>query len=163
MIAPSHPVNSRPMETGIPGVTVRPLARHTDPRGWLVELYRDDELPDGFRPAMGYLSVTHPGVERGPHEHVGQCDGFVFLSGRMELALWENRPGAPAAEFRHVFGEDEPAFVTVPPGVVHGYRNVGEGDAMVLNFPDALYAGWDKSEPVDEIRHERDPESRFKF
>ena len=84
------------MESGIPGVTIKTLRRHDDARGWLVELFRDDELPDGFRPAMGYLSVTRPGVARGPHEHVEQCDGFAFLSGRMELALWENRPGSPA-------------------------------------------------------------------
>ena len=36
----------------------------------------------------------------------------------------------------------------------HAYRNVGETDATVLNFPDRLYAGWGKKEPVDEIRHE---------
>jgi dTDP-4-dehydrorhamnose 3,5-epimerase len=31
-----------------------------------------------------------------------------------------------------------------------------------LNFPDRLYAGWGKKEPVDEIRHE-DQESEFKL
>jgi dTDP-4-dehydrorhamnose 3,5-epimerase len=58
-------------------------------------------------------------------------------------------------------GEDNPMFVMVPPGVVHAYRNVGESDAIVLNFPNKLYAGEGKKEPVDEIRHEHDPESRF--
>ena len=52
--------------------------------------------------------------------------------------------------------------MTVPPGVVHAYRNVGSSDAFVLNFPDKLYAGWGKKEPVDEIRHE-EIDSRFKL
>jgi dTDP-4-dehydrorhamnose 3,5-epimerase len=50
----------------------------------------------------------------------------------------------------------------VPPGVVHAYRNVGDDDAFVLNFPDRLYAGKNKAEPVDEIRHE-ETDSEFKL
>jgi hypothetical protein len=33
---------------------------------------------------------------------------------------------------------------------------------IVINCPNALYAGRDYKEPVDEIRHEIDPDSRFK-
>lgn len=149
------------MSSKIPGVIVKPLSKYTDVRGWLVELYRDDELPEGFKPAMGYVSLTHPGVTRGPHEHAGQSDGFVFLSGEFTLYLWENRPGHPQTAETHVLGENAPSFVVVPPGVVHGYKNTGKADALVLNFPDTLYAGWGKSEPVDEIRHEHDPNSPF--
>ena len=52
--------------SSIPGVVIRPIKRFTDDRGWLMELFRDDELPDGFEPTMGYLSMTKPGVARGP-------------------------------------------------------------------------------------------------
>jgi len=143
------------------GVTFRSVSRYEDARGWLVELYRDDTLPEGFKPAMGYLSVTKPGVARGPHEHHEQTDGFLFFDGEYDLHLWENREGEPEAYEVHRVGRDNPVFVTVPPGVVHAYRNVGEADAMVVNVPDKLYAGWGRKEPVDEIRHENDPESRF--
>lgn len=146
----------------IPGVRLIPLKKHSDPRGWLAELFRDDELPDGFEPAMGYFSVTHPGVARGPHEHVDQTDCFAFLSGEFELILWENRPGHDSARYSVIVGENNPLIAFVPPGVVHAYRNVGNTDAFVLNFPDRLYAGWGKKEPVDEIRHE-DMDSPFKI
>ena len=146
----------------IAGVIVKPLAKHADPRGWLLELFREDELPEGFEPAMAYISMTKPGVARGPHEHVRQTDGFAFVNGAYALYLWENRPGQPD-QFQQIdAGEDNPTVVFVPPGVVHAYRNVGESDAFVINFPDKLYAGRGKSEPVDEIRHESDPGSRFK-
>jgi len=150
-------------DTKLEGVIVRPLRRFTDPRGWLTELFRDDELPPGFEPTMGYISVTHPGVARGPHEHVDQTDGFCFLSGTFRVTLWENRPGRP--ECKEVFeaGEHAPLFLAIPPGVVHAYENVGDADAFVLNFPDRLYAGWGKKEPVDEIRHEDNSDGRFRL
>jgi dTDP-4-dehydrorhamnose 3,5-epimerase len=150
------------IEINIPGVIAYPLRRFDDRRGWLTELFRDDELPEGFRPAMGYISMTRPGVARGPHEHRDQTDGFAFLSGIFEITLWENRPGRERAKWVFRAGEETPIFLIVPPGVVHAYRNVGEGDALVFNFPDQLYAGKGKTEPVDEIRHE-DIDSEFQL
>ncbi|MCC6729670.1 MAG: cupin domain-containing protein [Chthonomonadales bacterium] len=138
----------------IEGVVVRPLRKHTDARGWLMELLRQDELPAGYVPAMGYLSVTRPGVARGPHEHREQADGFCFLSGEFRLTLWENRAGKARTREELVVGDANPVFVVVPAGVVHAYANTGAEDAFVLNFPDRLYAGWGRLEPVDEIRHE---------
>lgn len=150
-------------EVAMDGVVVKPLPKFADPRGWLTELFRNDELPSGFEPAMGYISFTRPGVARGPHEHRDQSDGFAFVSGHFKLHLWENRPGKPAASAILDVGEDNPVFVVVPPGIVHAYRNAGNDDAFVLNFPDRLYRGPGKTEPVDEIRHEADPESRFQL
>jgi dTDP-4-dehydrorhamnose 3,5-epimerase len=150
-------------EVSIDGVVIKPLPKFVDPRGWLTELYRDDELPVGFEPTMCYISVTRPGVARGPHEHVDQSDGFAFVSGSFQLFLWENRPGKPAAKMLVEVGEANPAFVVVPPGVVHAYRNSGAADAFVLNFPDRLYRGAGKSQPVDEIRHEDDADTRFQL
>ena len=150
------------IEPSIPGVIARSLRRYTDTRGWLIELFRDDALPEGFEPVMGYISLTHPGVARGPHEHREQADGFAFLSGTFEITLWENRPGRERVKQVIIAGEENPLFLVVPPGVVHAYCNVGPTDATVLNFPDRLYAGWDKKEPVDEIRHE-DIHSEFKL
>jgi dTDP-4-dehydrorhamnose 3,5-epimerase len=150
------------METGMEGVVIRQLKRFQDARGWLTELFRDDELPEDFRPTMSYLSVTHPGVARGPHEHVNQTDGFAFIDGRYTLFLWENRPGKSVDPVRVEVGSDNPVLVIVPPGVVHAYKNIGDRDAFVLNFPNQLYAGWGKKEEVDEIRHEADTDSRFK-
>jgi dTDP-4-dehydrorhamnose 3,5-epimerase len=58
-------------------------------------------------------------------------------------------------------GQDAPRAVIVPKGVVHSYENIGEVDGMVINCPNKLYMGRGKSEPIDEIRHEDDPETIF--
>lgn len=141
----------------LPGVYIEPLTLHSDPRGWLAELWRDDELPDGLRPVMGYVSETLPGVTRGPHMHYRQTDVFAFVGpGELAVWLWDVRPGPTwGREMRLTAGASRPLRLIVPPGVVHAYRNCGDGPAWVLNFPDALYRGPGRSEAVDELRLER--------
>ncbi len=150
----------------IEGVVVRDLRKHLDERGWLAELYRDDdEATSGFRPAMAYASATQPGVERGPHEHRDQADHCCFIGpSNFKLRLWDNRPGSPTyGRVMTVYaGEDAPRAVVVPRGVVHAYRNVGPATGLVVNLPDRLYAGENRLEEVDEIRHEDDPATIFR-
>jgi len=139
------------------GVIVRPLTKHTDERGWLIEAFRGDELPVNFSPAMSYVSVTRPGYSRGPHEHIDQTDLFCFIGpGSLMLRLRDNRPTSKTYEQvrRFPVGVDAPCAVLVPPGVVHYYANLGKEDAWVINYPDRLYAGKGKKGIVDEIRYE---------
>jgi dTDP-4-dehydrorhamnose 3,5-epimerase len=148
----------------IDGVVVRPLKFFRDPRGWLVELFRQDELEEESWPVMTYISQTLPGVARGPHEHVDQTDGFAFLGpSDFKLFMWDIRADSPTRGRRTVLivGATNPAAVWIPPGVVHAYRNVGNVPGLVFNAPNRLYAGWGKREPVDEIRHEDDHPERF--
>lgn len=149
----------------IAGVEITPFRAFSDDRGWLAELFRSDETPADTFPAMGYLSVTLPGVARGPHEHYDQTDRFAFFHGTYRVMMWDARAGSPTEGHRidMQVGANRPVTVVIPPGVVHAYRNVGNEDAYVLNFPDALYAGEGKKGPVDEIRHEDDPDSPFQI
>jgi dTDP-4-dehydrorhamnose 3,5-epimerase len=150
----------------VEGVVVRELRKHLDERGWLAELYRDDdEASKEYRPAMAYASTTLPGVVRGPHEHREQADHFCFIGpSNFKLRLWDNRPGSPTyGRVMTVYaGEDAPRAVVVPKGVVHAYRNVGNSTGLVVNLPDRLYAGEGRREEVDEIRHEDDPATIFR-
>jgi dTDP-4-dehydrorhamnose 3,5-epimerase len=141
----------------IDGVVVRPLARFQDARGWLVELYREDQLEPPRHPVMAYASQTLPGVARGPHEHRDQTDYFAFFGpGDFKVYLWDARPGQPT--FGHkltlIAGQANPQVVIVPPGVVHAYKNISQVPGLVFNCPNQLYAGAGKKGPVDEIRHE---------
>ena len=142
----------------IQGVYIEKLVKHADARGFLIETYRLDMLPEGLHPQMSYVSFTEPGVARGPHEHREQTDIFAFIGpGSLMIKLWDNRKESSTYKnFMSLFGgEDNPILVVVPPGVVHGYMNVSKTvKGMVLNFPDRLFKGWGKKEPIDEIRHE---------
>ena len=151
-----------PVEVIIEGVEVTPLRYFNDDRGWLTEVYRNDEL--SVRPVMAYVSQTHPGVARGPHEHRDQADVFIFMGpSTFRMYLWDNRPGGATEgkKMRFDVGVDNPTRVVVPAGVVHAYKNIGDGEGLVLNCPDQLYAGEGRKEPVDEIRWEDDTSGRF--
>jgi dTDP-4-dehydrorhamnose 3,5-epimerase len=148
----------------IDGVVIRPLKFYNDGRGWLVELFRQDEVVEEWWPVMTYVSQTLPGVTRGPHEHADQTDGFAFIGpSDFKLVLWDIRAGSVTEGRRTVvlLGASNPAAVWIPPGVVHAYRNVGDVPGLVFNAPNRLYAGWAKKEPVDEIRHEDAKPGRF--
>lgn len=148
----------------IAGVVVRELRRFHDSRGWLAELFRHDELDEEYYPTMTYISATEPGVTRGPHEHVDQADLFCFLGpSNFQIRMWDNRPDSSTFNqvMTLVVGADNPRSVLVPKGVVHAYRNVGDVPGIVINCPNRLFAGQNKSEPVDEIRHEDDPDTVF--
>jgi dTDP-4-dehydrorhamnose 3,5-epimerase len=147
-------------------VVVRNLQRFADQRGWLCELFREDETERKYMPVMGYISVTNAGIARGPHEHADQADYFCFLGpSNFRIYLWDNRKDSPTHMNRQVIvaGEDAPMAVIVPAGVVHAYRNIGDKDGMVVNCANRLYAGHGRKEPVDEIRHEQDPGTIFRL
>ncbi len=158
------PALNRFIDAPIPDVIVRDLGRFTDARGWLTELFRRDELAEEYLPAMSYISATVPGSTRGPHEHVDQADIFYFLGpSDFQLRMWDNRKDSPTYGYRMTLlvGETDPKSVLIPCGVVHAYRNIGAVDGIVINCPNRLYMGDGRREPVDEIRHEDDPQTVF--
>ncbi|OYV06589.1 MAG: dTDP-4-dehydrorhamnose 3,5-epimerase [Verrucomicrobiales bacterium VVV1] len=152
------------VDAPIEGILVKPLPVHEDSRGWLMELYREDQAGDEPLPAMAYASMTLPGISRGPHEHAQQTDRFCFFGpSDFLIVLWDNRPSSPTFNNRMklIVGQTSPSLIVVPHGVVHGYRNIGSDSGLILNLPDRLYMGPQRQEDVDEIRHELDPESPF--
>ena len=150
----------------IADVVIYPLKKFVDERGWLAELFRHDELDEEFYPTMAYLSITEPDTQRGPHEHVDQADLFCFIgTSNFKLRLWDNREDS--ATYNNVMtlfvGADNPQAVIVPKGVVHAYKNVGSEKGVVINCPNQLYMGEGKREPIDEIRHEDDPDTIYRI
>ena len=146
----------------IDDVVIKKINKFEDERGWLAEIFRNDETD--FRGVMSYISLTKPGIIRGPHEHKFQADCFVFVGpGSFELHLWDRREDSETkGEYLKLeVGENNPTLVIVPPGVVHGYKCISDYPAMSLNFPDKLYKGENKSEEIDEIRWEKDEASPY--
>src|SRR4030067_1926419 len=88
-------------EGPIEGVEIKKLKRYADERGWLMELFRADEVATVYHPAMTCASLTRPGIARGPHEHIDQADYFCFAGpSDFKVFLWDNRPESPTYKFR---------------------------------------------------------------
>ena len=151
----------------IQDVIVYPIKKFVDERGWLAELFRHDEIEQEFYPAMAYISVTEPLVQRGPHEHVEQADLFCFLgTGNFKMRMWDNRADSPT--YRYIMtlfvGADNPQAIIVPKGVVHAYKNISATQkGIVINCPNQLFMGKGKKEAIDEIRHEDDPDTIYRM
>lgn len=151
---------------GLPGVRVEALPVFQDARGSLHELFRRDEIPTGFAPMMACSSWSRIGVVRGPHQHVAQDDYFTFAGpSNFTVYLWDDRPGAAKAAKGWFIctGEQAPAHVYVPRGVVHAYRNTGGVTGLVVTATSLLFKGEGRRDPVDEIRHELDPLSPYQL
>ena len=150
---------------GLPGVRVEVLPVFPDPRGSLHELYRSDEIPKEFKPVMACCSWSIPGVTRGPHQHVLQDDYFIFAGpSDFRVFLWDDRPRAAGAAKGWFIdtGQSVPSHIFVPRGVVHAYRNIGTVPGMVVTVTSLLYKGEGRHDPVDEIRHELNPDSPYR-
>jgi len=151
---------------GLPGVRVEALPVYKDPRGSLHELFRSDEIPAGFKPVMACSSWSHAGVTRGPHQHVSQDDYFTFAGpSNFTVYLWDDRPGSAKAAkgWLILTGDQAPSRLHVPRGVVHAYRNTGTVPGLVVTTTSLLFKGEGRRDPVDEIRHELDPQSPYQL
>ena len=151
---------------GLPGVRVEALPVFKDSRGSLHELFRVDEVPNGFKPLMACSSWSHAGVARGPHQHVEQDDYFTFAGpSNFRVFLWDDRPGAsgPAKGWVINTGEQAPTRIHVPRGVVHAYQNTGSAPGLVVTVTSRLFKGEGRRDPVDEIRHELNPQSPYQI
>ncbi len=124
----------------IQGVNVKPLKVIADERGYLMEMMRADD-PFFQKFGQSYVSVAYPGVVKGWHFHKVQTDHFVIVKGMMKVVLYDQREGSPTKGLINEFfmGEKNPVLVTIPPGVVHGMKGIGNEPAMLVNVPTEMY------------------------
>lgn len=145
-----------PVDFVMDGVRIAALKSYGTAGGVLSEVWRGDWGDWVCRPAQVYVEELSSGVVKGPHEHRWQTDQFVFF-GRVAIALHDARSDKKGGLGRHLEILDGsfrvPHLVTIPPGVVHAYIGLG-GKFVVLNLPNRLYRGRERSGKVDEIRHE---------
>jgi len=154
------------MKSNIEGVIIKELTLHKDSRGWLIEIFRQDELDSCLFPVMSYISMTKPGESRGPHEHKEQTDLFCFFgTSDFKLYLWDNRTESKSYQKSEILTivKDTRYSIIIPPGVVHGYKNFGDVEGLIINAPNQLHAGEGKRGEVDVIRYEDDPACPFRM
>jgi quercetin dioxygenase-like cupin family protein len=67
--------------------------------------------------------TTAPGTAVPPHKHRAMDEVFYVLSGTYRFQLGEEAVTAPCGTFIHV-----------PPGVLHGFQNIGSTDGKLLDY-----------------------------
>jgi dTDP-4-dehydrorhamnose 3,5-epimerase len=118
----------------IDGVQLKPLRFVPDERGRLMEILRcDDKMFEKF--GQVYLTTTYPGVIKGWHYHKKQNDNVTVIKGMLKLVLFDRREGSPTfREINELFiGVYNPMLVHIPKGICHGWKCIGQEEALVIN------------------------------
>jgi len=124
----------------IDGVRLKMLTVHPDERGRLFEIWRADD--DGFCGfGQVYVTTAFPGVVKGWHLHKNQTDCFTVVKGRALFALYDPREDSPTHGHLQVLVCDEARrmAILIPPGVYHGFKNIGDEEVWCLNCPNRVY------------------------
>jgi dTDP-4-dehydrorhamnose 3,5-epimerase len=136
------------------GVTVKPLKRFPDERGFFMEAMRTDwkDLFGEDKIAQANFSYTYPGIIRAWHRHMrGQIDYFLCLKGQIKIGIYDDKTG----ELNEVVSSAlEMQIVRVPGHYWHGFKAVDVEPSMLLYFTTNLY---NPQDPDEERRAWDDP------
>jgi dTDP-4-dehydrorhamnose 3,5-epimerase len=123
------------------GMLLRDLVTHPDERGTVCELFDPRWGVQADPMVFAYMFTIRPGLAKGWGVHREHHDRYAFLSGELELALYDEREDSGTAGLTStlVLSELHRRLVTIPPGVWHAERNIGKTDVMVVNFPTIPY------------------------
>jgi dTDP-4-dehydrorhamnose 3,5-epimerase-like enzyme len=121
----------RPMKHDTPMQTrIESVNTHRDPRGSLFEPLDDGELA---AQRNVHVVLTEPNVVRGNHVHATATETTTVV-GPCLVRLME----ADALRDVHVPPGEVWKF-TIPPGVVHAYRNTGDAVMVLVSFSTNLH------------------------
>jgi len=135
----------------IEGVRIQPIALFPDDRGYFLEVQRLGRgLAAAFPPESSQFSaaLNFAGAIKAFHYHVHQTDCWTPVRGMLQVALVDLRLGSPTFGRRNTMyaGVLRPWQILIPPGVGHGYKVVGNEEAMLVYMTDRFY------DPRDEGR-----------
>jgi dTDP-4-dehydrorhamnose 3,5-epimerase len=92
-----------------------------------------------------YLTETREGLVKAWHFHRCQTDRFTAVRGTLRVVLYDDRANSPTRGGWHeVVLDPDRAHrqLLIPPGVVHGWKNIGQGTAAILNCVTDEWNNW---------------------
>lgn len=128
----------------IEGVRIEPFALWPDDRGYFLEVQRMGRgLAAAFPLAQTQISaaVNYPGTIKAFHYHLRQTDCWTPAVGMLQMVLVDLRRGSPTFGKRNTVyaGTLRPWQLLIPPGVGHGYKVIGDREAVLIYATDCFY------------------------
>lgn len=143
----------------IKGVKIKKINIFADDRGIFTEIIKSGE--DTFiEVKQTSYTETYPGVIKAFHWHKKQNDAWFVSSGMAQVVLYDLRESSETKGETNVFyaGEKNPILILIPPGVVHGYRVLGNRPVKLFYHTDEVY---DPKNPDEERLAFNDPKINF--
>jgi dTDP-4-dehydrorhamnose 3,5-epimerase len=132
----------------------RPVSHH---HGHLTEVFRADWGLTEAPIVQVTSTLTFPKRVRAWGLHRFTIDRLFAATGSLLIVCYDGRRDSPTFgrinEF--MFGGRNPGLVVIPPGIYHGWQNIGDDEATIVSMPSQLYdydapdrweLPWDSSE-----------------
>jgi dTDP-4-dehydrorhamnose 3,5-epimerase len=116
---------------------MKPVPKHSDGRGFLIEFLREDENLLNFKGQV-YASTINPGDIRGNHYHNYKTEIFCVMRGKLEVYLSDI---TNSRIDRHVLDADDSEIsrIMVGPRIAHCFVNISDEQAVLLAYGDQIH------------------------
>jgi dTDP-4-dehydrorhamnose 3,5-epimerase len=143
LIAKQSAVNELGELRGVPiaGVQFRPTRPVPHEDGHVVEVARASWDVLGGPIAQVHTTTTFQGRTRAWDLHQVGTDRLFVVTGLVKIVIFDGRNGSPTYGLVNEFvvSEKNPGLLIVPPNLYHGWKNIGEVEAIIINMPDHMY------------------------
>jgi dTDP-4-dehydrorhamnose 3,5-epimerase len=125
----------------IDGVQYRPARPVSHHHGHLTEVFRADWGLTEAPIVQVNLTTTFPGRIRAWGIHRLTVDRLFAAAGSLCIVCYDGRRGSPTFGCVNEFmlGERNQGLIVIPPGVYHGWKNIGADEATIVSMPSELY------------------------
>ncbi len=116
----------------------RPVSHH---QGHLTEVFRADWGLTEAPIVQVNMTNTFPHEVRAWGIHRFTVDRLFAATGSLCIVCYDGRRESPTFRCVNEFllGERNQGLVVIPPGVYHGWKNMGDDEAMIISMPSRLY------------------------
>ncbi|QWE02876.1 dTDP-4-dehydrorhamnose 3,5-epimerase family protein [Polynucleobacter sp. JS-JIR-II-b4] len=130
-----------PLLSPIEGLIFRPMRAVSHDKGYLTEIYRTDWGVTDLPLVQINSTTTFPGQVRAWGIHQNITDRLFALSGSLCVAVFDGRKHSKTYGCVNEFfiGEHSQGLVLIPPGLWHGWKNIGNAEATIISMPSDLY------------------------
>jgi dTDP-4-dehydrorhamnose 3,5-epimerase len=152
----------------IEGLNIEPLIVWPDDRGYFLEVQRfGSGLTENFPAHTTQVSaaLSYPGTTKAFHFHLHQTDCWVPAMGMLQIALIDFREESPTLGRKNTIyaGSLRPWRLSIPPGVGHGYKVIGQEPSVLVYLTDRFYNSQDEGRvPYNHPRLAYDWETQHK-
>ncbi len=116
----------------------RPVSHH---HGYLTEVFRADWGVTEEAIVQVNLTTTYPGRVRAWGIHRFTVDRLFAATGSLCIVCYDGRRDSSTFGIVNEFmlGGRNQGLIVIPPGIYHGWKNVGDDEATIVSLPSRLY------------------------
>ena len=115
-------------------INVKKIEKKEDPRGWLIEVLRGDEITEEIKHI--HFSTSKPNAVRGKHFHKRKVEWFCVVKGTAKLML-EDINTKEKKEL--ILSEENLLSVEIHPYIAHTLQNIGSSEMHLISIVNEVF------------------------